>query len=914
MRPRRGRPGVTPPSGGTAAWKLADERPATVPSARPPRDRRAILSTPAREQYLRLRARHPGALLLFRMGDFYETFDDDARVLSDVLGIALTSRPMGREEGRLPLAGVPHHQLERHVESLVAAGHRVAIAEQVSAPVRGLMERSVVRVVSPGTVDTGAAVEGVAHNWLVAARPAPTAPTAEAGRAPWGVARCDVTTGELELEMLPAEELAGEWARLRPAELLLPEGPGPGGDGLAAAAPPEGCARTPRPPGDFEPRRASERLSGRFGVRDLDGYGLEGMEAAVGAAGALIAYLEEGWAQALATLRPPRAVRGSGHVYLDPQTRRNLDLFSGSRRADVSLVATLDRTRTAMGGRLLRERLGRPLRSAAEAGARLDEVEAFATATLARSAAREALRGLPDLERLLGRVRSGSATARHLLQLAGGLERLPALAGHASEAGGPPRAVASALAGCEEVGEVITAAIAEDAPAEPGDPPTVRPGVDPEVDRLRELATGARSELAALEQAERERSGIASLRVGYHRVLGYYLEVPRSQAERVPEDFEPRQALTGSRRFRTPRLAELESEILSARERLLAAERGALARIVAQVAEAGYRIARAAEAAARLDVSSALAEVAVESGYVRPELSESGHIEIEGGRHPVVESELPPGAFVPNDCALGEDSDIVVLTGPNMGGKSTYLRQTALIVLLAQCGCYVPAQRARIAMVDRIFSRVGAQDDLAAGRSTFMVEMLETASILHNATGRSLVILDEVGRGTSTNDGLAIARAVVEHLHHRPGGTPRTLFATHYRELTELEAVLPRVENRSVAVREEGGEVVLLHRIVPGGSDRAYGVHVAELAGLPQPVVSRARELLAELDEEARRRAARGATDGAAPAQLPLAASGSQSLLEELSALDPDGLSPLQALQRLYELRARARRLHGGVG
>ncbi len=895
--------------------KLADVPPATVPSARPPRDRRAILSTPAREQYLRLRAQHPGALLLFRMGDFYETFDDDAKILSDVLGIALTSRPMGREEGRLPLAGVPHHQLDRHVEQLVATGHRVAIAEQVSPPGRGLMERRVMRVVSPGTVDTGAAVEGVAHNWLVAAAPA-------AGRSPvpgqgetWGIARCDVTTGELELELLPAGELAGEWARLRPAELLLPEQAGGEAAPPAGAAPPEGCARTPRPPRDFAPRRAAERLAERFGVSGLDGYGLEGMEAAVGAAGALLVYLEEGWPQALATLRLPRAVRGSGHVYLDPQTRRNLDLFAGSRRADVSLVATLDRTRTAMGGRLLRERLGRPLRRAAEAEARLDEVAAFVQATLARSGAREELRGLPDLERLLGRVRSGSAGARHLLQLAQGLGRLPALRDRAGEAGDPPRAIAAALGGCEEIAETITAAIAEDAPAEPGDQPTIRPGVDSGVDRLRALATGARSELAALERAERERSGITSLRVGYHRVLGYYLEVPRSQAERVPPDFEPRQALSGSRRFRTPRLAELESEILSARDRLLAAEREALARVVAQVAEGGGRIAQASEAAARLDVASALAEVAVERGYVRPELTEDGSIEIEGGRHPVVESGLPAGAFVPNDCVLGADTDIVVLTGANMGGKSTYLRQTALIVLLAQCGCYVPARRARIAMVDRIFSRVGAQDDLAAGRSTFMVEMLETASILHNATARSLVILDEVGRGTSTNDGLAIARAVVEHLHHLASGSPRTLFATHYRELTELEAVLPRVENRSVAVREEGGEVVLLHRIVPGGSDRAYGVHVAELAGLPGPVVSRARELLAELDEEARRRAGReAAAEGAAPEQLPLAAAGAQSLLAELAALDPDGLSPLQALQRLYELRARARGLQGGEG
>lgn len=855
------------------------------------------------------------------MGDFYESFDEDARVLSEVLGIALTSRSMGREEGRIPLAGVPHHQMERHLARLVAAGHRVAIAEQLSPPGRGLVDRAIVRVVSPGTIDAGAAVESGTHNWLVATAPATAARSAltrPGEHAPWGVARCDVTTGELELELLPADELAGEWARLRPAELLLPEQLGSDTEALTAAAPPTGCARTPRPAHDFAPRRAAERLAERFGVAELDSYGLEGLDAAVGAAGALLAYLEEGWPQALATLRPPRAVRGAAHVYLDPQTRRNLDLFAGGRRGDISLVAALDRTRTPMGGRLLRERLGRPLRRAAEAESRLDEVEAFAVTTLARAGAREALRGLPDLDRLLGRVRSRSAGARHLLQLAQGLSRLPALRERSDEAGAPAATIATAVTGCEEIAQAITATIAEDAPAEPGDAPTLQAGVDPEVDRLRALATDARSALVALETAERERSGIASLRVGYHRVLGYYLEIPRSQLGRIPADFEPRQALTGSQRFRTPALAELEGEILSAKERLLAAERAALDRVVEQVAEAGVRISAASDAVARLDVASALADVAVELGHVRPQLTESGPIVIEGGRHPVVEPELPAGTFVPNDCTLGEGADIVVLTGPNMGGKSTYLRQTALIVLLAQCGCYVPAERASVAMVDRIFSRVGAQDDLAAGRSTFMVEMLETAAILHNTTARSLVILDEVGRGTSTNDGLAIARAVVEHLHHLPGGTPRTLFATHYQELTQLDALLPRVENRSVAVREGRGEVVLLHRIVPGGADRAYGVHVAQLAGLPAPVVARARELLAELDAEARGRTgtppASGGTPGKVEAQLPLAAAGSQALLDELAALDPDGLAPLAALQRLYELRARARWLAGGEG
>ena len=650
-----------------------------------------------------------------------------------------------------------------------------------------------------------------------------------------------MTTGELELELLPASELAGEWARLRPAELLLPDQPEASGATLAAATPPAGCARTPRPPRDFAPRRAAERLAERFRVSELDGFGLEGMEASVGAAGALLAYLEEGWPQALATLRPPRAVRGAGHVYLDRQTRHNLDLFADGRQRDVSLVATLDRTRTAMGGRLLRERLGRPLRSAAEAGARLDEVEAFVNTTLARSGAREGLRGVPDLERLLGRVRSGSAGARHLLQLAHGLARLTALRERAGEAGDPPRAIAAALGGCEEIAEAITSVIAEDAPAEPGDQP-----------RYGAASTPRWTGCARLPRAPARRSPRSSRRSGSDpgsprsgsATTACSATTWRSLARR--RSASPTISSAGRRSRARSASARRHSRRLRARS----SRRGS------GCSPPSERRSRGSWRRSRSRGSASLGRVRRWRGSTSPppsprppsssatsgrKLAESGPIEIEGGRHPVVEAELPSGAFVPNDCVIGEDSDIVVLTGPNMGGKSTYLRQTALIVLLAQCGCYVPAKRARIAMVDRIFSRVGAQDDLAAGRSTFMVEMLETASILHNATARSLVILDEVGRGTSTNDGLAIARSVVEHLHNLPAGTPRTLFATHYQELTELEGLLPRVENRSVAVSDEGGEVVLLHRIVPGGADRAYGVHVAELAGLPGPVVARAR-------------------------------------------------------------------------
>jgi len=851
------------------------------------------------------------------MGDFYETFDEDAEVAARVLGIVLTSRPMGGDEGRIPLAGIPYHQLDRYLDQLVAAGYRVAIADQTSVPpsrggAPGLVERRISRVVTPGTVDRGELLSERGNNWLAAVARAPGTAIPGAGDERWGLAACDVTTGEMELQIVPGDAIAGEWARLQPREVLVPEdGPEPGLPGTTL--------RSPRPTRDFRPERARDLLAERLGVASLDGYGLEGFDAAVGAAGAVVAYLASQWPQALAHLRPPRAVRSTDVVYLDPQTRRSLEIFAGAQVGtpggapgganEGSLIATLDRTQTAMGARLLRQRFGQPLRHASAANACLDEVEAFANASRPREALRNALRGLPDLERLLGRVRAGTAGARHLLQLRRGIEALPAVRSRAAEAGEVAAGMAGGLTGAEEAGAVIAAALTDDPPAEVGgDGDTVRPGFDAEVDRLRALATGARDALADLEARERERTGIASLKVGYHRVFGYYLECTRTQADRAPADYEPRQTLATAQRFRFPPLAALETEILGAKEALLDAERAILDRVRAQVAAGGATLERAAEAVARLDVAAALASVAADHGYVRPELAEGGALEIEHGRHPVVERRLPTGEFVPNDVHLGGgNADIVVLTGPNMAGKSTYLRQTALIVLLAQCGSFVPASRARIAVADRIFSRVGAQDDIAAGQSTFMVEMLETAAILHNATQRSLVILDEVGRGTSTYDGLAIARAIVEHLHHRAAGSPRTLFATHYHELTALAGTLPRVANRSVAVREEGHDVVFLHRIVDGGADRSYGVHVAALAGLPPAVVARARELLSELEAQAAAPRVAGVTRDAG-AQLPLLASPEEALLRELAEVDPDGLTPLAALQRLYELRSAARR------
>ena len=829
------------------------------------------------------------------MGDFYECFDEDAATVAQALGIALTSRPMGGGEGRVPLAGIPHQSLERHLDTLVGAGHRVAICEQLSPPGRGLVERRVVRVVTPGTVDGGALLAERDHNWLVALAPP------LAGEDRYGLAACDVTTGEFECGAVAAAALAGELARLAPRELLLPaEGEPP--------PLPAGARAQRRPQREFAARAGARVLAELFAVASVEAFGL-GEEPAAGAAGALIGYLRENWPQALPHLRPPRVVRPAEHVALDARTRRNLELFAGQGAGGGSLLEALDRTCSGAGARLLREWLGRPLTDIARIERRLDRVQGFVQQPAARRAAREALRGLPDLERLLGRARAGTATARQLVSLRRGLERLPALAQAATAAGEATAALAAGLAGGREAAQAVALALADEPPAEIADGGTVREGCDERIEELRALAGGARRALAELERTERERLGAPGLKVGYHRTFGYYLELPCAQTGRAAPEYEPRQTLAAAQRYRSPPLAELEARILGAREQLEEAERTVLDRVRAQLAAAGRGIERAAVAAARLDVAAALAEVAVQWRYVRPQIAAGGALAIEGGRHPVVERTLERGDFVPNETLLGEGADIVLLTGPNMGGKSTYLRQTALIVLLAQCGAYVPASAARVALVDRIFARVGAQDEIAAGRSTFMVEMLETAAILHQATEHSLVILDEVGRGTATADGLAIARAVVEYLHHRSGGTPRTLFATHLHELMGLARELPRVENRSVAVAEEGGEVVFLHRIVAGGADRSYGVHVAALAGLPHAVVARARELLRELERPGDRPAG-GAV--ALAGQLPLLAPGAavgepEPLLAALAALEPEALSPLQALQRLYELRREAR-------
>jgi DNA mismatch repair protein MutS len=888
----------------------------------------APVSTPIRRQYLDIKRRYPHAIVFFRLGDFYETFDEDAKLCARELEITLTSKPMGKNL-RVPLAGIPHHALDSYLTRLIGKGYKVAICEQMEDPAtaKGLVDRQVVRVVTPGTVLEGSLLDERANNYLAALAFAPDAPTRRASttgeRPTVGVAYVDVSTGEFAAAEVSKTQLAAEMARLRPAELLLAEG-------VEAPAGVE-TPVTRLEPYWFDPEEAERALRDHFQVASLEAFGLRELPRAVAAAGAVLRYVQENQRASLPTIIALRTYNPTAHMVLDAQTRRNLELFTGGRegRREGSLLAVLDQTRTALGSRLLRRWLGQPVLDITSLQQRQELVTFFFDDGLRRGSLREALGAMPDLERLVSRIGAGIASPREVLVLRRGLEAVEgvcrALAGRdatASEglaggrAGSPEGKLLARLrsptgVACEDVSRLIADAIADEPGAALEQGEVVRPGFSPELDQLRSLTRDVRRYLAELEAQEKARTGIKSLKVGYNKVFGYYIEVRRPNLGLVPDDYQRRQTLVNAERFITGQLKEYESQILNARERIVELESAIFRQVCAQVGAAADRILALAAAVAEADAASALAEAAVRYHYVRPQLTEDDEIVIKDGRHPAVERALGEGEFVPNDAYLSNgDSQIVVLTGPNMAGKSTYLRQVALIVLLAQVGSYVPASSARVGLVDRIFTRVGAQEDLARGESTFMVEMLETASILHNATPRSLVILDEIGRGTSTYDGLAIARAVVEYLHSHAERAAKTLFATHYHELVELATFLPRVKNYNVAVTEEGGRVVFLRKIVPGGSDRSYGIHVAELAGLPRAVVQRAAEVLNSLEAAHDGRTAspgRGRARRRSPAeQLPLFGPRSP-LLEELAALDVDSLTPLQAITKLYELKERAR-------
>ena len=859
--------------------------------------------TPIRRQYLKIKGEHPDAILLFRIGDFYETFDDDAVLAAKELEITLTSRSMGKGL-RVPLAGVPANSLDTYLARLIKKGHKVAICEQTSDPAtsKGLVDREVVRVVTPGTVIESALLDQKTNNYLAAVSVGPVAEERV------GLAYVDITTGEFLATELALHELPLELERIEAAEVLVPESDDPppwAGHGNNGAGP--NYELTPVEPRIFHPDEARQALLSHYGILTLESFGCEGKDLAVAAAGAIVEYLARTQKAAKLKLANLSIYATGSFMTLDSQTRRNLELFAAGRNEskELSLLAALDRTKTPMGGRLLRQWLGQPLLDLTELEQRLDAVDHFYLDGLKRTAAISSLGKVADLERIAGRIVSGTVAPRELIALKDGLAAVPSLR---ELLDGPDLEwLQGQLLPLSDVCSLIEESIAPDPVGAVGDGNVIRPGFSTEMDELKNASSNARQFIAGLEQRERERTSIKGLKVGYNQVFGYYIEVTKSNIDKVPEDYIRRQTLTNAERYIIPELKEYESLVLNARERLEEAERDVYHRVCAQLAESAGAISRTAAAIARLDVFSGLADAAVENGYVRPKLDEGNAIRIKDGRHPVVERVLQTGAYVPNDVDLSnDDTRVLVLTGPNMAGKSTYIRQVAIITLMAQIGCFVPASEASIGLVDRIFTRVGLQDDLATGQSTFMVEMVETAAILNQATPRSLVILDEIGRGTSTYDGLSIARSVIEHIHNDPRLGCKTLFATHYHELTKLAASLPGVRNCSVAVTEEGNKVVFLHKIVPGGADKSYGVHVAQMAGLPQGVINRAWEVLADLEAQSQENGGRRARPKGEPAQqMALFTDGGrlQGLLQEL---DIPNLTPLEAINKLYELQKEA--------
>ncbi|HXF69571.1 MAG TPA: DNA mismatch repair protein MutS [Thermoflexus sp.] len=853
--------------------------------------------TPIRRQYLDLKRQYPDAILFFRLGDFYEAFDEDAEIVARELDLVLTSRPVGKGQ-RVPMAGIPHHAVEPYLARLVERGYRVAIAEQVGEPVNGLMPRRVVRVVTPGTALEPTLLDERKPNYLAA-----WIETEEG----IGLAYCEASTGYFAATQWTGSEARREaeaelW-RIAPRECLYPAAPGE--PPIPPVAPAEGASIhfTPFPAYRFEPGTARAALQEHFQVISLHAFGLEDQPLAMRAAGAILQYLQETRPEALSILTSLETYTTARYMLLDAATRRNLELTEGmagdARRG--SLLSVLDFTRTPMGGRLLRAWISQPLRDRAAIEARLDQVEAFVEDPIARERLAERLRGFPDLERLAGRARSGLASPRDLAALRRALAALPEIQGLLHRMEGPRaeavRPLAAPLEPLPELLKLLTEALVEDPPATLQEGGVIRPGFSEELDRWRAIAREAQAWLADLEQRERERTGIRTLKVGYNKVFGYYIEVSKAAAPQVPSDYIRKQTLVHAERFITPELKEYETMVLNAEARGAELEAELFRDLCRRVGEMAPRLREIAGALAHLDVVISLAEAAARYRYVRPELVDEDVVEIRGGRHPVVEQALA-GRFIPNDVSLDEEGRILILTGPNMAGKSTLLRQVALIVLMAQIGSFVPADRVRLRPVDRIFTRIGAHDELVAGRSTFMVEMSETAYILHQATAESLVVLDEIGRGTSTYDGLAIAWAVAEYLHNHPRRRPKVLFATHYHELTALAAYLPRVRNAHMAVAEVEGRIVFLYQVRPGGADRSYGIHVAELAGLPRPVIRRARELLGRLE-----RGEPAVRPKAPPPAAPLPLFAEHPVVHALRNLDPESLSPLEALHKLYELK-----------
>ena len=845
--------------------------------------------TPVMQQYLRIKAQHPDVLLFYRMGDFYELFFEDARRAARVLEITLTARGTSGGEP-IPMAGVPVQTLDNYLARAVRRGESVAICEQIGDPAKskGPVERRVVRVVTPGTVTDDALLEDRRDTLL--------ASLASSGDR-FGLAWLELSSGRFHaLEATGTEALAAELERLRPAELLVAE------DMQRAPAGYAGCVR-PRPPWHFEAGSAERALCEQFGTRDLAGYGLGGKPLAVGAAGCLLAYVRDTQKTALPHLRGIRTEERDEALLIDAATRRNLELDSSlSGRPDSTLVGVLDRTATSMGGRELRRWVQRPLRSRAPREERLGAIESFIDSGL-HVAVHELLASVGDVERILARVALGTARPRDLAGLRDALGRLPDLQRILSGNDSPlVAALASAAGSHPDAHGLLASAIVPTPPAMLREGGVIAPGHDADLDELRRISEHSDEALLELEARERERTGFANLRFGYNRVQGYYIEVSRSQADQVPPDWVRRQTVKNAERYITAELKTFEDRVLGARDRALAREKELYEALLARLVERLPALSTTAAALASLDVLACLAERAIALRLARPRLCEESRIDIRGGRHPVVEQHLD-GPFVPNDLSLHEGRRMLVVTGPNMGGKSTYMRQCALIVILAGIGSYVPADSAVIGPVDRIFTRIGAADDLAGGRSTFMVEMTEAANILNNATRDSLVLMDEIGRGTSTYDGLSLAWACARHIGREVGAY--TLFATHYFELTALADELPACANVHLDATEHGDRLVFLHTVKDGPANQSYGLQVARLAGVPAGVVAEARRYLGELE-----RRDHGSRPDTPQRELDLAPPvdpAESAAVAELRAADPDALTPREALALVFRLRDRLR-------
>jgi DNA mismatch repair protein MutS len=847
------------------------------------------MSTPLRRQYLEIKRRYPGMILLFQIGDFYETFDEDAQTLARELGVVLTRKWFGKGNAH-PLAGVPVRSLESHLARLIQRGYKVAVCDQVTPPGKGLVEREVTRIITPGTIIEPGLLERRANNYLAAF-------VIDERQA--GIAYADISTGEFRMTELNREPAISELERIAPAELIAPR------DIELPTLEIRSITRLDEAQTSFTAARRA--LLEHFDVTSLAAFGAEQSELATRAAGAIIAYLRDTQGDALSNLTHLQSYRATSFMQLDPQTLRNLEILQGwdftGGAPTGSLVATIDLTQTPMGGRLLRRWLRHPLLEINELRARQDAVEWFVKRTPTRERVRALLENVLDVERLLGRIRRRLAVPYETLSLAHSLKHVTEIRSQLEREQAPADYYAP-LENCNDVIAFIEGAISDRPPSDFERGGIIRPGFSPELDELRAILGGGRTFLADFEKRERQRTGIRSLKVGYNKVFGYYIEVTKPNLRLVPAEYVRKQTLTNAERFFTLELKEHESLIANARERILELETNLYRQACDEISRHHERLSRVGAALGRLDLFTALAELAVERQYVRPELTEDDELTIIKGRHPMIEQMLDGREFVANDTKLSNrETQIMLITAPNMAGKSVYLRQVALICLLAQIGSFVPAQAARLSLLDRIFTRIGLNDYTLRGHSSFMIEMIETAHILHHATPRSLVLLDEIGRGTSTADGLSIARAVIEYLHNQPRLQAKTLFATHYHELTDVSDYLPRVRNYHVAVRERGGKVQYLHRLEPGRAEKSFGVYVAQIAGLPKPVLRRASELLNERDQEASEPKRAGEpSDTLTPAH--------RALLDQLAALDINELSPVEALTKLYEIQQRARELN----